>query len=452
LATVHYVDLNGTNATPPYTNWMTAATNIQVAIDAAAVGDIILVSNGVYGTGGSVVYGAMTNRVAVNKAVTVQSVNGPAVTIILGYTIPAGGYGDSAVRCVFLTNNAQLIGFTLTNGATRSAGDFFNERSGGGVRGSASSVVSNCVIVGNSAYQYGGGAYIGTLNNCVLIGNLGGTIGGGASSCNMNNCLVISNIATTVGGVDIGTETLNNCTIVGNTGINAVGGVDGINLNNCIVYDNTAPSYPNYQTNSAMLFNYCCTTPLPTVGFGPFPFIENFTNAPQFVNEAAGDFRLQSNSPCINAGNNGDVSVTNDFAGNPRIAGGTVDVGAYEYQTPASVLSYVWAQQYGLPTDGSADFLDPDGDGMNNWQEWKAGTYPTNAASVLRLAPPSNSVSGLVVTWQSVTNVTYYLQRSTSLPAFASTQSNLVGQAGTTSYTDSTATNGGPYFYRVGVQ
>ena len=127
-------------------------------------------------------------------------------------------------------------------------------------------------------------------------------------------------------------------------------------------------------------------------------------------------------------------------------------MGAYEYQTPASVLSYAWAQQYGLPTDGSADFIDSDGDGMNNWQEWKAGTNPTNAASVLKLSSPSNSVSGVTVTWQSVANVTYFLQSSTNLPAFTSIQSNLVGQTGTTSYTDTTATNGGPYFYRVGVQ
>jgi hypothetical protein len=68
------------------------------------------------------------------------------------------------------------------------------------------------------------------------------------------------------------------------------------------------------------------------------------------------------------------------------------------------------------------------------------------------MSSPSNSVSGVTVTWQSVSGLTYYLQSSTNLPTFVSIQSNLVGQAGTTSCTDTTATNGGPYFYRVGVQ
>ena len=187
---------------------------------------------------------------------------------------------------------------------------------------------------------------------------------------------------------------------------------------------------------------------MPTNGLG------NFTNAPLFVN-FTNDFHLQSDSPCINAGNNAFVTVANDLDGNPRIVGGTVDIGAYEYQTPASTLSYAWAQSYGLPVDGSADNADTDGDNMSNFAEWKSGTIPNDPASVLQLVSPvfTNSPAGIKVAWQSVSGITYYLQRSSDLSGgFSNIASNLVGHIDTTSYMDTSATSDGQYFYRVGVQ
>ncbi|HEY1789943.1 MAG TPA: choice-of-anchor Q domain-containing protein [Verrucomicrobiae bacterium] len=486
-----YVSPASPNPQSPYPSWTTAATNIQDAVSSAEAGDFIVVTDGVYSGG-----------VTVSNPVTLLSVNGANSTVING-----GG------PCISLTNDASMIGFTVTGGRNFNVGGgvfcssssavlincviinnlsifgaagvqggtlnncaiIDNDGDDAGIGGASGSTLNNCTITGNvgdsaggaagctlsyctlsgnGSPNNGGGAMYCTLNNCIITSNSCGMMGGGAYVCTLNNCLVCDNVAAVGGGAC--SSSLTNCTLTGNSAggysefSTSGGGTYYCTLNNCISYFNIAPAgySTNYDTNS--ILTYCCTIPLPAGGIG------NLTNNPLFVNSANGNFQLQSNSPCVNAGNNAYVDSTFDLEGNPRIVGGTVDIGACEYQAPTSVISYAYLQQYGLPADGSVDYADLDGTGFNVYQDWVASLIPTNPASVLAMFPPAttNNLAGIIVRWKSVNGVQYLLQRSTNLlaqPVFPVIQENIHGQAGTTSYQDASATNHTPYYYRVGV-
>lgn len=469
---VHYVALSNATPVAPFTSWATAATNIQDAVDAAFANGLVMVSNGVYQTG-SRVFGATSNRVVVSKPLAIQSVNGAAATIIDGGHI---------MRCLYLAGPISATGLTLQNGTQANGAGVYCQSSdavlsdcvlsgnastndftvGGGAYGGvlnrcllagnsasyggggmAYSTLNFCVVSNNSLAVYGGGTYGGTVNNCLIISNSAGWGGGCVGIATINNSVIVGNSASSGGG-GVNYATLNNCTVVGNSAPNAAGVDYGSTARNCIVYYNSGPNYDAY-----VQLEYCCTTPNPGGAV-------NFTNAPLFVNLAGGDFRLQSNSPCINSGNNGFVFGTNGFDGLVRISGGTVDIGAYEFQSPFSTLSYAWAQQYGLLTDGSADNADSDGDGMQNWAESRARTSPTNALSVLKMLPPviDTNLVGATVSWQSIAGVAYFLQRDTNLTSpsgFQTVLDNINGQAGTTTWQDESATGSSPFFYRIGV-
>jgi hypothetical protein len=371
---IRYVAMSNAAAAMPFDSWSNAATRIQDAVDACTqIGGLVLVSNGVYNTGGRAVYGAMTNRVVLSQSVTLRSVNGPAVTEIRGLG-PAWG---SSMRCAYVADGAVLAGFTLTNGTARAEGDALREESGGAVWCEVGGVVSNCIISGSSAV-YGGGAFQGTLTSCTFLNNYA-VYGGGAFQCTLNDCTLLSNYAYEGGGGDWSTlnncelvgntaeyygggvcdgylnncvlggnsafsygggaywSTLRNCTVAGNFANESGGGVFEGKLKNCIVYYNSSySSVTNNWAGNSLWLDYCCTTPVA-------PGTNTITAEPLFSDPTIGNYRLSAQSPCIDAGINEQwVTAARDVEGNQRIFNGCVDIGAYEYTMTA--YPRVWLQ------------------------------------------------------------------------------------------------------------
>ena len=297
---VHYVDANSVNPVSPYTNWVTAAVNIQDAVDVTTRKDTVLVADGVYDFGvATVPAGRSQCRVMVTNDIVVRSVHGPSSTFIVGAPhserSPEPGYW--AVRGVYMSAG-ELSGFTISNGYTMASGDADYDRSGGGINlfgGDAR--VYNCLVTDCVADLYGGGAFGGSFHNCMLSGNAA-SLGGGVAN-----------------------GTLYNGTVVENTAASAGGSYNSLLFNSIVTSNEATVVGDNWVSG---MFSFCCTTPEPS-GNG------NMTNAPLFMDAASGDYRLQASSPGVDAGDSSFVLSSVDMLGNARIFNGTVDLGATEW-------------------------------------------------------------------------------------------------------------------------
>jgi hypothetical protein len=399
-ADTHYVNKANGSAVSPFTNgWASAANSIQAAIDVSAAADLILVTNGVYDTGGRAYPGSLTNRVTIDVAVTVQAVStNPSDTVIVGAPDMGGGSpsnGPGAVRCAYVGTGAKLIGFTLTNGYTRQVGGW-NDGVGGGMY--LVGIASNCVVVGCSCYQEGAGIWgywnCGTAYNCQILANSCEASEGGACRANLYNCRIANNYAAGGAGavgncyaygclfesnsssvsyagacdnnnypyvnctfrghragyaIFYGTPTLTNCLIVDNPGYPFYDGVIAVN---CTIANNGGRGLyqggaltnciiwgnsPNLSSWYSYTLQNCCVD---TNGYsnGTITGDHNITNNPLFVNATSGDYRLNKGSPCINTGTNmGWMLAGVDLDSKPRIQQGIVDMGAYEYSPPPRV-------------------------------------------------------------------------------------------------------------------
>jgi len=198
---------------------------------------------------------------------------------------------------------------------------------------SASQIIANNIIAGNKAGGQGGGIYCclssPTLINNILAGNTvggtgGGYLGGGFfckhSSPILTNNTIIMNSADDHGG---GIASSNDSTLT---------------LINTILWANSAPEGPELRLfgPSRLSLSYSDVKgglssvqidPDCVLNWGP-----GMINAdPNFVNPTNNDFHLTFNSPCKDTGDNTAVTELFDFEGDPRIAYGSVDMGADEY-------------------------------------------------------------------------------------------------------------------------
>jgi hypothetical protein len=230
----------------------------------------------------------------------------------------------------FGTSSPALTDIVFSgNSADYNGGGLYNN---GASSGASSPQLTNVAFRGNSA-AWGGGMYNGgassgasnpTLINVVFSGNSAGQGGGlvndgyaGNSSPMLINVTFSSNSAFARGGAMV------------NDGRNS--GVSNPTLVNNILWGNTA-------TNSPQIYNNSGT---PSVSYSDIQ--DGYAGAnidadPQFVAPVAantaptttGNYRLQSTSPAVDAGNTFSVTATTDLDGNPRLHGGAVDMGAYE--------------------------------------------------------------------------------------------------------------------------
>lgn len=232
--------------------------------------------------------------------------------------------------CTFSKNSAQYSG---------AIANYFN----------SNPVLANCKLSENSA-EFGGAMRnyksSPTLVTCIFSGNSangdGGAINNNSSSPTLTSCVFSRNTTQGYGGAIRNFEsspTLVNCTLSHNTAKEAGGGISNHNgsspaLTNCILWLNNDANGANeaaqiFSLDSRPSVNYCCIQDWT----GTLAGIGNIHADPNFVDAAAGDYRLLPRSPCINAGEPNYVAAADstDIDAQPRIINKRADIGADEY-------------------------------------------------------------------------------------------------------------------------
>lgn len=177
---------------------------------------------------------------------------------------------------------------------------------------------------------------------------------------------------------------------------------------------------------------------------------------PQLRSPSTGNFHLSDISPARNSGTNRTDVGSFDLDGQARIYDGNIDIGADEYVSlTTNGTPIVWLEKHGLGNGryDVADQSDIDEDGFSTWQEYRAGTNPTNAASVFKIIGLSAQRDLIWIGGTNEMNSPFVIWRSVDLKSeqwdAVTNYSRLMGNHGTNVWRDSERLDGPSVFYRI---
>jgi predicted outer membrane repeat protein len=271
--------------------------------------------------------GAIASGSAGNKTIISNNVflNNVSINSSISYGGAIGCWGEEIINNNIFYNNKSNS----------------NDYSGGAIYcgSTSSSYIYNNIFANNSAPNKGGGAIFcygtPTISNNKFSNN--SSLKGGAIYCTGASPKIINNTFS------------NNIASYG--GVLYCTGSSSPNIINSVMWDNNALVVGQQiyldDENSDPNFTYCnIQGGLSNIGlnnniFFIGTFIHNIDKDPHFVNPSLGsglkynglnsDLSLQSNSPCINSGNQIGIYPSFDINGDVRIVDNLIDIGAYEY-------------------------------------------------------------------------------------------------------------------------
>jgi hypothetical protein len=288
----------------------------------------------------------------------VTSNNNDATAVLDGFTISdgnadGGGVDNNGAGIHITGGGPTLRNLIIENNTAASAG--------GGMITTFSAVpeVRDVVFRANSASSGAGVFNSGTsptFLNVIFDGNTATGNGGGMNNFGggdpqMANVVFFDNTANFGGGMsnEESSPLLINVTFGGNTANVRGGAMFNVTLSsplvgNSVLYGNTASQgneVYNELSGGAPTpgFVFCLVAGSGGSGVGWDPTLgtdygNNIDADPLYFDLPGGDLRLQNLSPALNIGDTGANPEPYDVAGNPRVVGAAIDLGAYEFPAP----------------------------------------------------------------------------------------------------------------------